>query len=172
MRYLDLHVRWSELVRPDQPIQEGKGPETEASAFRNACIVDKKASGNKISYGVVFENQKHLPSRVLKNVLEVEESGDNKDKYWFVEMRIPLYLIKEYEMEKGILPNSDNKHVITLKKKQLKSKSSGKNIFSFLLDKRDNPGKCLCTLCQLDVPFKIAARCSVCEGMIFILLSY
>ncbi|XP_023738116.1 DDT domain-containing protein PTM [Lactuca sativa] len=164
VRYLDLHVRWSELVRPDQPIQEGKGPETEASAFRNACIVDKKASGNKISYGVVFENQKHLPSRVLKNVLEVEESGDNKDKYWFVEMRIPLYLIKEYEMEKGILPNSDNKHVITLKKKQLKSKSSGKNIFSFLLDKRDNPGKCLCTLCQLDVPFKIAARCSVCEG--------
>ncbi|KAL4560815.1 hypothetical protein LXL04_032969 [Taraxacum kok-saghyz] len=171
VRYLDLHIRWSELVRPDQPTQEGKGAETEASAFRNACIVDKKASGNKISYGVVFENQKHLPSRVLKSVLEVEEGGigsnNIKDKYWFVELRIPLYLIKEYEMEKTISTNPDcnNNHVtppMRFQKKQFKS--SGKNIFSFLLDKRDNPQKCLCTLCQVHVPFKFAARCSSCEG--------
>ncbi|KAI3511874.1 hypothetical protein L1887_19034 [Cichorium endivia] len=165
VRYLDLHVRWNELVRPDQPIQEGKGPETEASAFRNACIVDKKVSGNKTTYGVVFENQKHLPSRVLKNVLEVEETGDMRDKYWFIETRIPLYLIKEYEMATGIPPPNSDKHVtasLNLRRKKLKS--TGKNIFSFLSDKRENLGKCLCTLCQLDVPFRIAARCSACQG--------
>ncbi|KAK9058650.1 hypothetical protein SSX86_023492 [Deinandra increscens subsp. villosa] len=80
VRYLDIHVRWNELVCPEQPLQDGKGLETEASAFRNACIIDKRVMGNKISYGVVFENQKHLPSRVLKKVLEVEETGDNKVK--------------------------------------------------------------------------------------------
>ncbi|PWA93128.1 catabolite repression protein creC [Artemisia annua] len=44
LRYLDLHVRWNERVCPEQPLQDGKGPEAEASAFRNACIVDKMLS--------------------------------------------------------------------------------------------------------------------------------
>lgn len=156
MRYLDLHVRWNELLCPEQPLQDGKGLEAEASAFRNACIVDKKVLGNKISYGVIFENQKHLPSRVLKKVLEVEETGDKKEKNWFLEMHIPLYLIKEYEVvvAEVNLPTAV-KHVSILprlNKKQLKA--SGKNIFTFLEQKRDNKGKCFCTFCQLDVPFR------------------
>ncbi|KAK1426249.1 hypothetical protein QVD17_14919 [Tagetes erecta] len=168
VRYLDLHVRWNELVCPEQqPLQDGKGVEAEASAFRNACIIDKKILGNKISYGVVFENQKHLPSRVLKKVLEVEETGDKKSKNWFLETHIPLYLIKEYEMAvvadvKSPTPNI--KHVSKfsrLNKKQLNA--SGKNIFSFLEQKRDI-GKCFCTFCQHDVSFRIAARCSACQG--------
>ncbi|KAJ0623516.1 putative transcription factor & chromatin remodeling DDT family [Helianthus annuus] len=168
VRYLDLHLRWNELVCPEQPLQDGKGLEAEASAFRNACIIDKKLTGTKLCYGVVFENQKHLPSRVLKKVLEVEETGDKKSKNWFLEMHIPLYLIKEYEMVVAAdvkPPISDIKHVTKsskLSKKQLKA--SGKNIFSFLEQKRDNTGKCFCTFCQHDVLFRIAARCSVCQG--------
>ncbi|KAI3683586.1 hypothetical protein L1987_84094 [Smallanthus sonchifolius] len=168
VRYLDLHVRWNELVCPEQSLQEGKGLEAEASAFRNACIIDKKIMGNKIIYGVVFENQKHLPSRVLKKVLEVEETGDKKSKNWFLETHIPLYLIKEYEMVVAAdvkLPISDIKHVSKLSKLSKKQlKASGKNIFSFLEQKRDNMGKCFCTFCQHDVLFRIAARCSVCQG--------
>ncbi|KAI7725482.1 hypothetical protein M8C21_008034, partial [Ambrosia artemisiifolia] len=168
VRYLDLHVRWNELVCPDQPPQDGKGPEAEASAFRNACIFDKKILGNKISYGVVFENQKHLPSRVLKKVLEVEETGDRRSKNWFLETHIPLYLIKEYEVAVVAdvkLPTSDIKHVSKssrLNKRQLNA--SGKNIFSFLEQKKNNMGKCFCTFCQLDVSFRTAARCSACQG--------
>ncbi|KAL8204768.1 hypothetical protein R6Q57_010391 [Mikania cordata] len=168
VRYLDLHVRWNELVCPEQPLQEGKALEAEASAFRNACIIDKKTMGNKISYGVVFENQKHLPSRVLKKVLEVEATGDKKSKNWFLEMHIPLYLIKEYEMVVAAdlkLPISDIKHVSKLSKLSRKQlKASGKNIFNFLEQKRDNMGKCFCTFCQQDVLFRIAARCSACQG--------
>ncbi|KAI7741115.1 hypothetical protein M8C21_002134, partial [Ambrosia artemisiifolia] len=168
IRYLDFHVRWNELVCPEQPLQDGKGLEAEASAFRNACIIDKKIIGNKLSYGVVFENQKHIPSRVLKKVLEVEETGDKKSKNWFLEMHIPLYLIKEYETVVAAdvrLPAPDIKHVTKsskLTKKQLKA--SGKNIFSFLEQKRDNTGKCFCTFCQRDIFFRIAARCRACQG--------
>ncbi|KAJ0816436.1 putative transcription factor & chromatin remodeling DDT family [Helianthus annuus] len=167
VRYLDLHMRWNELVCPEQPLHDGKGPEAEASAFRNACIVDKKILGNKISYGVVFKNQTHLPSRVLKRVLEVEETGDRKPKNWFLETHIPLYLIKEYEV--AMVANVNLPTAIThvskssrLNKKQLNA--SGKNIFLFLEQKRDNMGKCFCTFCQQDVSFRIAARCSSCQG--------
>ncbi|CAN4119451.1 unnamed protein product [Withania somnifera] len=68
VRYLDMYVRWSELVRPEQSVQDGKGPETEASAFRNAYICDKRVVENEIRYGVAFGNQKHLPFRVMKNL--------------------------------------------------------------------------------------------------------
>ncbi|KAI7741113.1 hypothetical protein M8C21_002132 [Ambrosia artemisiifolia] len=168
VRYLDLHVRWNELVCPEQPLQDEKGLEADAYAFRNACIIDKKKMGNKLGYGVVFENQKHLPSRVLKKVLKVEETGDKKSKHWFFEMHIPLYLIKEYEMGMAgavKLPASDIKHVTKsskLSKKQLMA--SGKNLFSFLEHKRENMGKVFCTFCQHDVSFGVAARCSACQG--------
>ncbi|GJZ22787.1 DDT domain-containing protein PTM [Tanacetum coccineum] len=166
VRYLDLHVRWNELVCPEQPSQDGKGSEAEASAFRNACIVDKKIVGNKISYGVIFENQKYLPSRVMKRVLEVEETEDKKEKNWFVEMHIPLYLIKDYEKKvaKTVMP-SPAKHVSELSSLgRKKFKAPGKSIFSFLVQKRDNLGKCLCTSCQLDVSFRVSAKCSACQG--------
>ncbi|XP_076917554.1 DDT domain-containing protein PTM-like [Bidens hawaiensis] len=170
VRYLDLHMRWNELVCPEQTSQEGKGLEAEAYAFRNACIIDKKTLGNKISYGVIFENQKHLPSRLLKKILEVEETGDKRSKNWFLGGHIPLYLIKEYEVAtvadvKNNSLISDVKHVSRssrLNKKQLNC--SGKNIFSFLEQKRDNMGKCFCIFCQHDVSFRIAARCNACQG--------
>ncbi|XP_076930981.1 DDT domain-containing protein PTM-like isoform X2 [Bidens hawaiensis] len=170
VRCLDLHVRWNELVCPEQTPQEGKGPEAEAYTFRNACIIDKKTLGNKISYGVIFENQKHLPSRVLKKILEVEETCDERSKNWFLGTHVPLYLIKEYEVAtmadvKNNLLKSDVKHVSRssrLNKKQLNC--SGKNIFSFLEQKRDNMGKCFCTFCQHDVSFRMAARCIACQG--------
>ncbi|CAI9778347.1 unnamed protein product [Fraxinus pennsylvanica] len=38
VRYLDFHVRWIDLVRPEQIPFDGKGLETEASAFKNAFI--------------------------------------------------------------------------------------------------------------------------------------
>ncbi|KAG5566604.1 hypothetical protein RHGRI_002233 [Rhododendron griersonianum] len=125
VRYLDLHVRWSDLVCPEQNLQEGKGPETEASAFRNAFVQDKKNVGDKIMYGVVFEKQKHLPSRVMKNLIELDQSQEGIEKYWFSEVHIPLYLIKEYEekLEKKDVPFADKivNAVSKLKKRQLKA---------------------------------------------------
>ncbi|MFS7907046.1 hypothetical protein Hanom_Chr01g00066661 [Helianthus anomalus] len=162
--------KWNELVCPEQPLQDGIDLEAEALAFRSACITDKKKTGSKLCYGVVFENQKHLPSRALKKVLKVEETGDTKSKNWFLEMHIPLYLIKEYEMVVAAdvkLPDSDIKHVKKLpklSKKQLKA--SGKNLFSFLEQKRENMGNVFCTFCQRDVSFRVAARCSACEVLV------
>lgn len=165
VRYLDLHIRWGDLVRPEQNIQDVKGPETEASAFRNAFICDKKIVENKIRYGVAFGNQKHLPSRVMKNIIEVEQIQDGNDKYWFYEMRIPLYLIKEYEESVETLLLSDKQPSNVLSKLQrLQLKASRRDIFSYLMRKRDNLDKCSCASCQLDVLLGSAVKCGACQG--------
>ncbi|CAJ1955813.1 unnamed protein product [Sphenostylis stenocarpa] len=106
VRYLDFHVRWSDLIRPEHNLLDVKGQDTEASAFRNANIHGKKIAEGKIFYRVAFGSQKHLPSRVMKNV-EIEQGPEGKEKYWFSEKRIPLYLVKEYELRNGQMQSNN-----------------------------------------------------------------
>lgn len=166
VRYLDFHVRWNDLVRPEQNIQDVKGPETEASAFRNAYISDKRIVDNDTTYCVAFANQKHLPSRVMKNIIKVEQSQDGKEKYWFSETRIPLYLIKEFEENaaKALIQKTDKPVNATVNLQRKRLKALRKDVFSYLALKRDNKDKCCCALCKQDVLMGDAVKCSVCEG--------
>ncbi|VVB04906.1 unnamed protein product [Arabis nemorensis] len=153
VRYLDMNIRWSELVRPEQNLQDVKGSESDANVFRNARICDKKISDDKVSYGVFFGNQKHLPSRVMKNVVEVEKAQDGNEKYWFQEARVPLYLIKEFEesLHRVQMPSTRKllKKFSKLQRKQLKA--SRMDIFSYIASRRDNMEICLCASCHHDV---------------------
>lgn len=152
-----MNLRWSELVRPEQNLQDVKGPETDVAIFRNARICDKKLSDNKVSYGVFFGNQKHLPSRVMKNVIEVEKTQDGNEKYWFQEARVPLYLIKEFEesLHRVQIPSSTKKPSSKLSKLQRKQlKASRIDIFSYIASRRDKMEKCSCASCDNDVQLR------------------
>ncbi|XP_011005757.1 PREDICTED: uncharacterized protein LOC105111939 [Populus euphratica] len=166
VRYLDFHVRWSDLVRPEQNLQDGKGSETESSVFRNAVICDKKIEEKKTRYGIAFGNQKHLPSRIMKNIIEIEQSENGKDKYWFSEMHVPLYLIKEFEesLDKVVPPSAKkpSNELSVLQRRQLKD--SRRDIFSYLASKRDKLDSCSCASCQYDVLIRDTVTCSSCQG--------
>ncbi|KAJ8563488.1 hypothetical protein K7X08_031940 [Anisodus acutangulus] len=165
VRYLDMHVRWSDLVSPEQSLLDGKGPESEASVFRNASICHKRIVGSEVRYSVAFGNQKHLPSRVKKSIIEVEQSHEGKEKYWFSESRIPLYIIKNYEenLEKD-LPSA-NKFTNALPKLQRCLVASCKDIFSYLARKRDGNDNHCCASCEVDVLLRNAVKCNTCQGL-------
>lgn len=148
-----MNLKWNELVRPEQNLQDVKGPETDVAIFRNARICDKKLSDNKVSYGVFFGNQKHLPSRVMKNVIEVEKPQDGNEKYWFQEARVPLYLIKEFEesLHRVQMPSLTKKSSNKLSKLQRKQlKAFRMDIFSYIASRRDKMEKCSCASCGHD----------------------
>ncbi|XP_051113196.1 DDT domain-containing protein PTM-like [Andrographis paniculata] len=161
VRYLDFHVRWSDLVHPEQNLVDGKGPDAEVSAFRNAFISEKKIVGHDTRYCVDFGSQKHLPSRVMKYVAEVEKIlEDGKERFWFSETRIPLYLIRDYE-EKVV----KNKTVEVFSKLQRwLGKGSRKNIYPYLWRKQDNLVRNYCPSCHEDVLHRNAVKCSACQG--------
>ncbi|GFP98031.1 protein chromatin remodeling 4 [Phtheirospermum japonicum] len=160
VRYLDFHVRWGDLVRPEQSNSEGKGPEAEAHAFRNAFICDKKIVGHEIRYSVAFGSQKHLPSRIMKNIAEVEQiQGDGMERYWFSETYIPLYLIKEYEQK--VEQNMPVSVLSKLRRGQLKV--SRRNIFSDLFWKQNNLVRSCCA-CHQDLFYRNVVKCSECQG--------
>lgn len=155
VRCLDSYLRWSDLIRPEQNIQEGKGQETEASAFRNANICDKKLVEGKVCYGIAFGSQKHLPNRVMKSVVEKEQFPLGKEKYWFSETRIPLYLVKEYEEGNEKVPCEEQySGASQLHRRRLKGTCKGCNdIFFYLVCRRDNLAFS-CSSCQMGISIR------------------
>lgn len=163
VRHLDLHIRWNDLVRPETNVQDTK-------AFRNALVRNKKTVENEIRYSIAFGGQKHPPSRVMKNIIEVEKCHNGEEMYWLPETRIPLYLIKEYEVSAkrvGVpsLAKKPANAVAKLRKSHLKA--SRKDIFSYLAQKgnekesrqrRDKTEKHHLSVCRLEVLL------GVCEG--------
>lgn len=95
---------------------------------------------NEIRYSIAFGNQKHPPSRVMKNITEVEKCHNGEEMYWLSETRIPLYLIKEYEVsaKRVGVPSSAKKPINAVAKLQRSHlKASRKDIFSYLAQKSD-----------------------------------
>ncbi|CAA7405415.1 unnamed protein product [Spirodela intermedia] len=167
VRRLDAHIRWKDLVRPDLMPSEGRATESETSAFRNAVISGKQVVENKIRYALAFGGQRHLPSCVMKNVLEVETDQDGKERLWFSENNVPLYLIKENEENgKGVTLVTHKKvtrrYLPEFQRRQLKS--FRRDIFSYLFHKVERPIRCSCASCHRDVLVGEAVRCSACQG--------
>ncbi|KAJ4795460.1 PHD finger family protein [Rhynchospora pubera] len=168
VRYLNSQIRWKELVPPDQLLTEGKAAETDAAIFRNAVICDKKILENKILYALLFTNQKHLPVRVTKNVIEMEETDNSGGKLWFSENHIPLYLIKAYEEKArprallGLNTVIPTGLPIIRQKKRLQPYYT--DIFMYLADRGQRHLKPPCASCKQQVLLRDIVRCVSCQG--------
>ncbi|XP_042457401.1 DDT domain-containing protein PTM-like [Zingiber officinale] len=167
VRYLDAHIRWKDLVPPDQANLDVRGLDGDASAFRNVVICDKRSIGNKIIYALIFSSQKHIPLRVMKNVLEKESIDSENSKSWFSENHVPLYLIKDYEerIHEKLLPGSVTLGIHARPKFQEKQlKFRPRDVFYYLLHKGDKPSNSSCASCKGDVNLRDASTCSICQG--------
>lgn len=167
VRYLDAHIRWKDLVRPEQIFLDGKSSDADGAVFRNAVICDKKIAESKMIYALTFPTQKHLPLRVTKNILEAENIQNENGKLWFSENHIPLYLIKEFEERIGAKPSVCSTMLsshYSLKLLKRRSETHCRDIFSYLLHKGEKPRKCSCASCKRDVLLRDAVRCSSCQG--------
>ncbi|KAM7256264.1 hypothetical protein ACFE04_012005 [Oxalis oulophora] len=168
IRYLDFHVKWEDLTRPDKTSQDGKGQETEALAFDKAKICNKKVVADKTRYGVNFGGFQEP----MKNVIESEQDEDGNVTYWLSETHVPLYLIKEYEqnVDKELFYKEDkeDKKLARFERKELKdSRRKHKNIFAYLAYKRDENVKGLCASCNGDLFMRDAIQCRKCQADIW-----
>ncbi|KAF8641828.1 hypothetical protein HU200_067528 [Digitaria exilis] len=163
VRYLDANIRWKEFIPPDQIPSDGKSSDADFSALRNAVICDKKIIDNKIRYALKFPNQKHLPARVTKNILETEGDQDENSKLWFSENHVPLYMLREFEQNTGLssLPIPGILKSTNLYPRRVKAFFG--DVFSYLFHKGEVYP---CTSCKKDVPYRDIVKCSSCQGMV------
>uniref|UniRef100_A0ACD5YKG9 Uncharacterized protein n=1 Tax=Avena sativa TaxID=4498 RepID=A0ACD5YKG9_AVESA len=163
VRYLDANIKWKEFIPPDQISSDGKSSDADYSALRNAVVCDKKIVDSNIRYALKFPNQKHLPVRITKNILEAEDNEDENGKLWFSENHVPLHLVRDFEQVVGgsspspgmIISNSFTYFY------QRRVKASIGDIFSYLFHKGDVYP---CTSCKKDVAFRDVVNCSSCQG--------
>jgi len=156
VRCLDAHIRWKELIPPDQIPSDGASSNCVFSAFKNAVVYDKKIIDNKIRYAVTFTNQKYLPVHVTKNILEAEGNHNENSKLWFSENNVPLYMLREFELKAGIssLPSpdiSDSNYFTNFFTTRVKAYTG--DVFSYLFHKGD---VYTCTSCKKDVLFRFS----------------
>lgn len=157
-------------MSPDQIPSDGKSIDADFSALRNAVVCDKKIVDNKIRYALKFPNQKHLPVRVTKNILEAEGNQDQNGKFWFSENHVPLYMVREFEQKPGVssLPTPGivySNGFMNLYQRRVKA-SMG-DVFSYLFHKGDIYP---CCSCKKDVPFRFfpsLIRCA-CSAILVI----
>ncbi|KAG8091206.1 hypothetical protein GUJ93_ZPchr0011g28696 [Zizania palustris] len=164
VRYLDAHIRWKEFIPPDQIPSDGKSLDADFSVLRNAVVCDKKIVDNKIRYALKFPNQKHLPVRVTKIVLEAEDNQDGDGKFWFSENHIPLYLLREFEQKVGAssFPSQgilDSNCFDKLYQRRVKAFIG--DVFYYLLHKGDMYP---CSSCKKDIRFRDIVTCNSCQG--------
>ncbi|KAL6640428.1 hypothetical protein ACP70R_021551 [Stipagrostis hirtigluma subsp. patula] len=160
VRYLDAHIRWKEFIPPDQTPLDGKSSESDSFALRNAVLCDKKIVDNKIRYALKFANQKDLPVRVTKNILEAEDNQDENRKLWFSENHVPLYMVREFEQQAGV-SSSPTLGMFDAKCFTRRAKASTGDVFSYLFNK----GVVYpCTSCKKDVLYRDVVKCSSCQG--------
>uniref|UniRef100_A0A453KA83 Membrane-bound transcription factor PTM chromo domain-containing protein n=1 Tax=Aegilops tauschii subsp. strangulata TaxID=200361 RepID=A0A453KA83_AEGTS len=153
VRYLDAHIKWKEFIPPDQIPSDGKSSDADHSAFRNAVVCDKKVVDGNIRYALKFSNQKHLPVRVTKNILEAEDNQDENGKLWFSEIHVPLYLVRDFEQKAGV-SSSPSPGIIFSNSftnfYQRRVKATIGDIFFYLFHKGDVYP---CSSCEKDVAF-------------------
>ncbi|GJN13796.1 hypothetical protein PR202_gb00542 [Eleusine coracana subsp. coracana] len=160
VRYLDAHIRWKEFIPPDPNTSDGKSSDADFSTLRNAVICDRKIVDNKIRYALKFSNQRHLPVRVTKNILEAENQDENS-KLWFSENHVPLYMVREFELKAGTSSLSTAGVSDANCFNPVRAKASIKDVFSYLFHKGDMYP---CTSCKKDVPYRDVVKCSSCQG--------
>ncbi|KAG2555813.1 hypothetical protein PVAP13_8NG034700 [Panicum virgatum] len=164
VRYLDAHIRWKEFIPPDQIPSDGKSSDADFSALRNAVICDKKIIDNKLRYALKFPNQKHLPVRVTKNILEAEGDQDENSKLWFSENHVPLYMLREFEQNAGSkslsTPGISSSNYFTNFYPRREKACVG-DVFSYLFHKGEVYP---CTSCKKDVLYRDIVKCGSCQG--------
>ncbi|XP_044949107.1 DDT domain-containing protein PTM-like isoform X1 [Hordeum vulgare subsp. vulgare] len=164
VRYLDTHIKWKEFIPPDQIPSDGKISDADHSALRNAVVCDRKVVDGNIRYALKFSNQKHLPVRVTKNILEAEDNQDENGKLWFSESHVPLYLVRDFEQKAGVSSSPSPGMIISnsfTNFYQRRVKATIGDIFFYLFHKGDVYA---CSSCEKDVAFRDAVKCSSCQG--------
>jgi hypothetical protein len=110
-----------------------------------------------IRYALKFTNQKHLPVRITKNILEAEDNEDENGKLWFSESHVPLYLVRDFEQGAGVSSSPSPGMIICNSSTyfyQRPVKAFIGDIFYYLFHKGDVYP---CASCKKDVAF----RCSL-----------
>ncbi|CAI0546786.1 unnamed protein product [Linum tenue] len=165
VRELDSNIRWDEIENWDSLSAVDKEYKKAVRLFKKVIVRRKSAAeGGGTKYLLDFGQRRSIPDVVSKyGSIVVEESSNERKKYWLSESLVPLHLLKNYE-EKRVARKSSKTSSGKLSEENATPKSaSEKRGFSYLFARAEKSEFHQCGHCKKDVPSSEAVCCQYCK---------
>lgn len=151
IRELDANIRWDDIGNNKLLSKIERDSKKPVRSFKKVIIRRKCSEGAVVRYLLDFGKRRFIPDVVVKHGSRVEDSSNEKKRYWLEESHVPLHLLKAFE-EKRIARKSNTMKSGKLSessrvtKKPLKEKG-----FSYLFSRAERLDYYQCAHCKKDV---------------------
>ena len=120
--------------------------------FKKVIVRRKSVEGDVTKYLLDFGKRRVIPDIVKKHGIMLEDSSNDKKRYWLNGIYVPLHLVKNFE-EKRIARKTNEVKPKNVELSTVKS-SSRKKGFAYLFAKADKPELYQCGRCNKVVPVR------------------
>ncbi|CAA0805832.1 Unknown protein [Striga hermonthica] len=164
IRELDANIRWEDIGNSSLISKIDKDTKKPVRSFKKVIVRRKCSEGSVVKYLLDFGKRRFIPEVVVKHGTMLEDSSNERKRYWLEESHMPLHLLKSFE-EKRVARKSNK----TISGKHHESagimrKSIKKKGFEYLFSRAERPENYQCGHCKKDVPIREAVSCQHCEG--------
>lgn len=165
IRELDANIKWEEIENTIHLAKMDKDSLKYMRSFKKAIVRRKSSEGAIVKYLLDFGKRRFIPDTVVKHGSKVEESSNERKKYWVEESYVPLFLLKAFEDKRiALKSNKMSSSKLTFPFSGRVFNSPKKDVFSYLFSKAEQSNTLPCGYCNKDVAIRDAVSCQHCEG--------
>ncbi|KAE8653519.1 hypothetical protein Csa_007470 [Cucumis sativus] len=156
------NIRWYDVENTHPLPTVEKELRKSIRLFKKVIVRRKSVEGNLVKYLLDFGKRRAIPDIVKKHGVKLEDSSNERKRYWLNETFVPLHLVKNFE-EKRVARRANE-----VKPKIVELgivKSSRKKGFAYLFSRADKLDLYHCGRCNKVVPVREAVSCRYCQGI-------
>ncbi|KAA0067226.1 DDT domain-containing protein PTM [Cucumis melo var. makuwa] len=156
------NIRWYDVENTHPLPTVEKELRKSIRLFKKVIVRRKSVEGNLVKYLLDFGKRRAIPDIVKKHGVKLEDSSNERKRYWLNETFVPLHLVKNFE-EKRVARRANE-----VKPKIVDLgivKSSRKKGFAYLFSRADKLDLYQCGRCNKVVPVREAVSCRYCQGI-------
>lgn len=123
-------------------------------SFKKAIVRRKSSEGAIVKYLLDFGKRRFIPDTVVKHGSKVEESSNERKKYWVEESYVPLFLLKAFEDKRiALKSNKMSSSKLTFPFSGRVFNSPKKDVFSYLFSKAEQSNTLPCGYCNIAIRY-------------------
>ncbi|CAN1189399.1 DDT domain-containing protein PTM [Linum perenne] len=164
VRELDSSIKWDEIENWHALSALDKEYKKLLRLFKKVIVRRKSTEGEGTKYLLDFGTRKSIPEVITKNGSVVEESSNEKKRYWVSASHVPLHMLKNFEEKRAARKSSKVCSGKPSKDRNSSLKSSSeKKGFAYLFARSERSDHYQCGHCKKDVPSSEAVCCQSCK---------
>lgn len=152
LRELDSNIKWEDIENTHPVPTLDKESKKSVRLFKKVVIRRKSIQNGVVKYLLDFGGKRRaIPDVVLKNGSMVDESSNEKKKYWLEKPYLPLYLLKNFEEKRIGRKSNDVKSMKLIESGRVVKRPRQEKGFSYLFAKAERSDHYECGHCHKDV---------------------